>query len=158
MFFVRFLLSRPLARLLGIALIKVLRNSSIKSKIVLSTSAYARSCWIFCTGLARYLVTVPVALEVPPVIVSPVINCCCEVMNNLGVVAFPRSSTRTSAVALEVPPVIVSPTMNLPVVPVPLSNTMGLLSSSITRVGVLTSKRRLSIVAETCSSPDSRYL
>ena len=66
-----------------------------------------------CTGFARYLVTVPVAPELPPVTVSPVTNLCCDVIKSLGVLAS-KSSTRTVAVAFEVPPVIVSPTVNLP--------------------------------------------
>jgi hypothetical protein len=45
-------------------------------------------------------------------------------MNNLGVVALPKSSTRIFAVALLVDPVIVSLTTNLPSVPLPLSKTI----------------------------------
>jgi len=56
---------------------------------------------------------VPLALELPPVTVSPVSNFCCDVIKSLGLV-LDKSSTRTLAVALEVPPVIVSPTINLP--------------------------------------------
>ena len=56
----------------------------------------------------------PVAPEVPPVTVSPVINFCCDVIKSLGLV-LDKSSTRTLAVALEVPPVIVSPTINFSV-------------------------------------------
>ena len=92
--------------------------------MVLSVSAYSNNCWIFCTGFARYRVTVAVEPESPPVMVSPVLNFCWEVMNNLGFVALPKSSTRTLAVALDVLPVMVSFTVNLPVVPVPSSRTI----------------------------------
>ena len=69
---------------------------------------------MFCTGFARYLTTVPDELEVPPDMVSPVINFCWDVMKSLGVLVLPKSSTRTVAVALDVSPVIVSPVANLP--------------------------------------------
>ena len=67
---------------------------------------------MFCTGFARYLTTVADELEVPPVMVSPVINFCCDVMKILGLSVFPWSSTRTVAVAFDVSPVIVSPISN----------------------------------------------
>ena len=83
---------------------------------------------MFCIGLARYSSRVPVAPDVPPVIVSPVINFCWEETN----IFEPReSSTRTVAVAPEVAPVIVSLFVNLPVVPLePLSVTTRSPSSS----------------------------
>ena len=114
MFFINFLLSRPVARVSGIAFINSSRSWSKKSYIVLSVSAYDNSCCIFCTGFALYFVTVPNAPEVAPVIVSPFSNSCWEEMNSL---LLARSSTRTVAVALEVPPLIVSLTVNLPLEP-----------------------------------------
>ena len=78
-------------------------------------------------GELRVTVTIDDLLletESPPVIVSTVLNFCWEVMNNLGFVALPKSSTRTLAVALDVLPVMVSFTVNLPVVPVPSSRTI----------------------------------
>ena len=39
-----------------------------------------------CTGFARYLETTALEEEVPPVMVSPVTNFCCEVIKILGVV------------------------------------------------------------------------
>jgi hypothetical protein len=77
-------------------------------------------------------------------------------MNILGV-ALPRSSTRIFAVALLVEPVMVSPTTNLPSVPLPLSKTISLPSTSNTLDGVSNSKSRLSILTVTRNSPASRY-
>ena len=116
-FLTKFLLLTPSASKSGIAFINSSRKLLRKSYIVLSILAYSNNCCIVCTGLARYLVTIPVALELPPVIVSPVINFCCDVIKSLGVLLLDKSSTRTVAVALEVPPVIISPTINLPVLP-----------------------------------------
>ena len=54
-----------------------------------------------------------------PVMVSPITNRVFALMNILS-----SSSTRITDVAFEVPPVMVSPGSNLPVVPLPLSNTI----------------------------------
>ena len=99
----------------------------------------------------------PVAPEVPPVTVSPVINFCWDVMKSLGVLVFPKSSTRTVAVAFDVPPVIVSPTSNLPSLPAPFSKTILLPSTSNAKDFVSRFKRRLSTFTVRRSSPDSRY-
>ena len=95
----------------------------------------------------------PLALELPPVIVSPVSNFCCDVIKSLGLV-LDKSSTRTLAVALEVPPVIVSPTINLPP---ELSKIISLPLTSNTLETVSNSKRRLSIDTVRRNSPASRY-
>ena len=154
----RFLLSTPVASSFGIAFINDSRSWSRKSYMVLSTLAYSKSCWMFCTGFARYLTTVPVALDVPPVIVSPVWNCCWPDMNNLGLVECPKSSTRIVAVAFDVAPVMVSPTTNLPVVAsVPFSRTILLLSTSKANDSVSSSKSKLSMLTVTRNSPASRY-
>ena len=76
---------------------------------------------MFWTGFARYSTTVPSEPEVPPVIVSPVMNFCCDVMNNLE---FLESSTNTFAVALEVEPVIISSLIKKPLLPAPSSVTI----------------------------------
>ena len=95
----------------------------------------------------------PVAPEVPPVMVSPVINFCWDVMKSLGVLVFPKSSTRTVAVAFDVPPVMVSPASNLPSLPAPFSKTILLPSTSNTKDSDSRSKRRLSIFDVIRSSP-----
>ena len=76
---------------------------------------------MFWIGFPRYSSIVPVELDVPPVMVSPVSNLCCPLTYKY---AFLESSTRTVAVALEVPPVTISPTTNRPVVPSPISVTI----------------------------------
>ena len=77
---------------------------------------------MFWIGFARYSVIFASALEVPPVIVSPVINFCCE---DMYIWLLRESSTRTVAVAFDVPPVMVSPFVNWPALasrtPAPLS-------------------------------------
>ena len=78
--FIRFLFDVPDARLLGIPAINDNLSFSRKSKIVVSVFPYSRSCCMFCTGFARYSSTVAVEPDVPPVIVSPVMNNCWEVM------------------------------------------------------------------------------
>ena len=60
---------------------------------------------MFWTGLARYSTTVPSEPEVPPVIVSPVIIFCCDVLFFL---VFLESSFISFGVALDVDPVMVS--------------------------------------------------
>ena len=110
-----------------------------------------------CTGFARYLETTALEEEVPPVMVSPVINFCCEVIKILGVVVLPKSSARIFAVAFEVPPVMVSPTINFPSVPAPTSRTILLPSTSKTLEMVSVSKIRLSIFTVTLSSAASKY-
>ena len=63
---------------------------------------------MFCTGFPRYWTIVPWEPDVPPVIVSPVLNFCCAEINNLFVPSL-TSLTKTVAVALLVEPTIVSP-------------------------------------------------
>ena len=78
-------------------------------------------------------------------------------MKSLGLVEFPKSSTRTVAVALEVPPVIVSPASNLPSLPAPFSKTILLPSMSNAKDSDSNSKRTLSTFDVRRSSPASRY-
>ena len=110
-FFVNFLLFNPVIRLFGIALSSWLRNSKKNLSKVLSTSTYSNNWLIFSIGLPRYSPIFALALDIEPVIVSPIINFVFAVMYSLLLSA---SSTKIVAVWPDVVPVIISPDVNSP--------------------------------------------
>ena len=112
MFLIRFLLLISPSSVSGIEVKKAFLNLVKKPEIVLSTSAYSKSCCIFWTGFALYFFIVAWAPEDEPVINSPSINLFWCVTNKREPAS--TSSTKTVAVAPDVAPVINSPFIKSP--------------------------------------------
>ena len=106
---INFLLDTSDAKVFGITFRNDSLNWSKYWSIVLSISAYSKSCCTFCTGFALYVTNSVSAPEVKPLIVSPISNLWLAEMYNAEPLT---SSTTTVASVPDVWPLTISPVAN----------------------------------------------